>query len=283
MAKPSINLNVMDRLKKAEFKEKSLEQKVEEVIVVEKKEYEIVAVEKEEIDFSEKKFDYDLIEDSQMRIDLQDYEQRLHRKKNGYHTALGEILAEANEKYSNNKNGVFGVWLEHLGFNRRTAERLICRWKFIVTNCRNIIATKSEEDIATNCREDDVTNCYNIDMKEYLESLPLSLTYEVSSPNAPKELVDAVLSKKIATRKEFIEMKKNISEEKKSEEVKENVTISFENILGEMQSFNNKYASVAKSIEKIKSSGDREKMEKVFSKMEKLNKEVEMLMREIEE
>ncbi|MGL5427012.1 MAG: hypothetical protein ACRDAS_03780, partial [Cetobacterium sp.] len=225
MAKSNINLSVMDRLKKAEFKEKNPEKKFEEILIIEKKEYEIVAVEKEEIDFSEKKFNYDLIEESQMKIDLQDYEQRLHRKKNCYHTDLGEILAEANEKYSNNKNGFFGAWLEHLGFNRRTAERLICRWKFIVTNCRNI------------------------NDKEYFESLPLSLTYEVSSPNAKEELVNAVLSKKITTRKEFLEMKKNLFEEKKSHEIKEGRTISFENILGEMQAFNNKYATVTKNIE----------------------------------
>lgn len=258
MAKPNINLSVMERLKKAEFKEKSPEQKIEEVIIVEKKEYEIVAVEKEEIDFSEKKFNYDLIEDSQMRIDLQDYEQRLHRKKNCYHTELGEILAEANEKYANNKNGVFGAWLEHLGFNRRTAERLICRWKFIVTNCRNI------------------------NDKEYFESLSLSLTYEVSSPNASKELVNAVLSKKITTRKEFVEMKKNLLDEKKSHEIKNNATISFENILGEMQAFNNKYRAVTQNIEKIKTSENREKLEKVYSKIEKLNRDVQLLMKEIE-
>ncbi|MGL6120322.1 MAG: hypothetical protein ACRC0V_07420 [Fusobacteriaceae bacterium] len=259
MAKPTVNKGVLDRLKKADFKEKEVEKKIEEVIIIEKKEYEIVAVEKEEINFSEKNFNYDLIEDSQMRIDLQDYEQRLHRKKNCYHTELGEILAEANEKYANNKNGVFGAWLEHLGFNRRTAERLICRWKFIVTNCRNI------------------------NDKEYFESLPLSLTYEVSSPNAPQELVDAVISKKITTRKEFVEMKKEILEK---EFPKVEVQINFELIINEMKNFNEKYSNMAINIEKIKGLDSKNKvskakLERVYSKVEKLNKELETLIKEI--
>ncbi|MGL4980840.1 MAG: hypothetical protein ACRC40_02785, partial [Fusobacteriaceae bacterium] len=98
-----------------------------------------------------------------------------------------------------------------------------------------------------------------------------------------EELVNAVLSKEITTRKEFVEMKKNLSEEKKSHEIKEGRTISFENILGEMQAFNNKYATVTKNIENIKTAENNEQLEKIYSKIEKLNREVEMLMREIEE
>lgn len=290
MAKPSVSKGVLDRLKKADFKEKEVvkeldkesEKRIEEVVIVEKKEYEIVAVEKEEIKFSEKKFNYETVEDTQMREDLQSYETRLHRTKNGYHTTVGEVLAEANEKYANNKNGVFGVWLEHLGFNRMSSSRLINRYNFIVTNCYNKIVTKSPDDI--------VTNCYDMEMKEYFESLPLSLTYEVSSPNVPKELVDAVLSKKITTRKEFVEMKKELSEkttQEKDEFSKNEVLVSFEAIINEMKAFNEKYATVAVNIEKIKNLDSKNnlskaKLERVYSKVEKLNKEIETLMKEIE-
>lgn len=174
-------LNVLDRLKKDSFKKKN------ENNTLEIKEFQITAVEKEIFNSKDILFDYNSITDENMKIDLLNYENLLIKAQNNYHTQIGKILLEANNKYSNNKNGIFGLWLNYMKIGKKNAERLINRYLFIIQNI------KTKEDLL------------------YFESLPLSLTYEVSIPSAPKELIDAVLSKEIKTRKEFIQLKKSIS------------------------------------------------------------------------
>lgn len=237
-------LNIMDKLKNIDFKGKE---------EVHPEEYEIIVVEKERIDILEKKFDYSQIEDEAMREDLQRYDGLLHQITNKFYTQMGDILLEANHKYANFKNGIFGTWLEYIGIPKKSAERLINRSKFIATNCRSI------ED------------------KEYFETLPLSLSYEVSAPNADPILVEAVLSKRISTRKEFIEMKKDLLEVEDMDK-----TVTFENVIGEMKIFNERYMHIASSIEKIRTSHNSSKLSKIYSKIEKMNKELETIIKEME-
>lgn len=170
-------INVLDRLKKESFKKKEI------ISNIENKEFEIMIVEKESIKLNDVIFDYNSIEDKDMKNDLIKYEQMLLVSKNNYHSKVGAILFEANKKYSHKKNGVFGSWLTHMQIGKKSAERLINRYIFI---CNNLFTS---EDIS------------------YFETLPLSLTYEVSTPSAPKDLVTAVLNKKIKTRKEYLNLK----------------------------------------------------------------------------
>ncbi|SJZ55725.1 hypothetical protein SAMN02745174_00914 [Cetobacterium ceti] len=175
-------INVLEKLKKDSFKKKEIETQIIE------KEYKVTFIEENIPQTLESNFNYDLINDITMRKDLLSYEIALNKAKSTYHSTAGEILYTANLKYAKNKNGIFTQWLNYLNINKKTAERLINRFKFLKEYC--------------------VTE----DLKEYFESLPLSLTYEVSSPNADKILIEALLNKKITTRKEFLQLKNSIKD-----------------------------------------------------------------------
>lgn len=246
MAKNTIS--VLERLKKDSFKKK------DEPIQTIKKEYEIIVTEKEEIHSFDKTFDYSIINDIKMREDLMDYEKQLHLAKSSYHSKAGEILLEANEKYANNKNGNFGLWLDHLKVGRKNAERLINRFKFI----KNYCTTE--------------------DLKLYFESLPLSLTYEVSAPTADKILIEAVLSKEITTRKKYIEIKKSLIEQSKSL----NSLIQSKDIVKQFKRLNNNL-SYFLEVKLQEAKLDTEKAQRVYSKIEALNEELLNLLEEIKE
>ncbi len=101
------------------------------------------------------------------------------------YTELGRHLSEARDRLANNKSGVFEEWYTALGFKRDRVYSLINRYDYILRN---------SEDISV------------------LESLPLSLSYEVSKPSAPKELKQAVLDGGITTHKQYREMRAKLKE-----------------------------------------------------------------------
>ncbi|MGL5985033.1 MAG: hypothetical protein ACRCZ1_07265, partial [Cetobacterium sp.] len=109
----------------------------------------------------------------------------------------------------------------------------------------------------------------------YFESLPLSLTYEISLPNADKELIDAVLSKKIKTRKEYISLKNNF----KPNIFKASEFDSIEKL------FNKLNLNISSLIEnKMESSNlDSNKAKTVYEKIAMLNHEIKNLLSEIEQ
>ncbi|MBC2850243.1 hypothetical protein H5J22_02140 [Cetobacterium sp. 8H] len=238
--------SVLDRLKKDSFKKK--EELKEEPI--QSKEFEVMVVEKDFLPSYEVFFNYDDIQDYEMKTDLMRYESLLHLAKSQYHSKAGEILLEANEKYANNKNGTFTIWLEHIKIGKKSAERLINRFKFLKNNCL------SSEDQA------------------YFESLPLSLTYEISSPNANPNLVKAVLTKQIKTRKEYITLKEELDSPK-------NNTQNFVHI---EKLFNKLNLNISTLIEnKIETSSlDSTKAKAVYNKIETLNNEIKSLLLELD-
>lgn len=238
--------NVLDRLKQDSFKKKESQVKQN----IESKEFEITVVEKDFLSDNKIVFNYDDIYDSEMKNDLLKYESLLNLAKSNYHTRAGEILTEANEKYAHHKNGTFAIWLEHMKIGKKSAERLINRFKFIKNNCLT-----SEDQF-------------------YFETLPLSLTYEISAPNTSKDLINAVLNKQIKTRKEYIVLKNTL----KSETPKASEFDSIEKL------FNKLNSNISTLIEnKVESSTlDSDKAKTVYEKIELLNKEIKNLLIEIE-
>ncbi|MGL5377083.1 MAG: hypothetical protein ACRDAT_02095 [Cetobacterium sp.] len=240
-------MNVLERLKQDSFKKKeTLIKQITEV-----KEIEITVIEKDFLPECDVFFDYNDIQDLEMKTDLIRYESLLHIAKSNYHTRAGEILLEANEKYAANKTGTFGIWLDHMKIGKKSAERLINRFKFMQNFCLTI--------------EDEL----------YFESLPLSLTYEISLPNADKELIDAVLSKKIKTRKEYISLKNDF----KPNIFKASEFDSIEKL------FNKLNLNISSLIEnKMESSNlDSNKAKTVYEKIAMLNHEIKNLLSEIEQ
>lgn len=240
-------INVLDRLKQDSFKKKDSSEKKQ---IVESKEFEITVIEKDFLPESETIFNYDDIHDSELKKDLMRYESLLNLAKSNYHTKAGEILSEANEKYANHKNGTFNIWLEHMKIGKKSAERLINRFRFIKNNCLT-----TEDQL-------------------YFETLPLSLSYEISSPNANQELINAVLNKQIKTRKEYISLKNTL----KNETPKISEFDSIEKL------FNKLNSNISTLIEnKVESSIlDSNRAKTVYEKIELLNKEIKSLLIEIE-
>ncbi|WP_297598387.1 hypothetical protein [uncultured Cetobacterium sp.] len=237
--------SVLDRLKKDSFKKKE-----ELKDSIESKEFEITVIENDFLSTNELLFNYDDIQDDEMKSDLIKYESLLNLVKSQYHSKAGEILLEANEKYASNKTGTFGIWLEHIKVGKKSAERLINRFRFLKTNCLSL------EDQA------------------YFESLPLSLTYEVSSPNANQDLVKAVLSKQIKTRKEYISLKEGLVSNKNSNQNLNNIE----------KLFNKLNSNISTLIEnKIETSSlDSIKAKAVYNKIETLNNEIKSLLLDLD-
>lgn len=239
-------LSVLDRLKQDSFKKKeNLNKNLNK-----QQEFNIVAVETEFIPQDKIIFNYNLIEDNVMREDLIHYETMLHLAKSNYHTKAGEILLEANQKYAHKKTGNFGIWLDHLKIGKKNAERLINRVKFIKEN-----ATTIEEQL-------------------YFESLPLSLTYEISSPNANKTLVQAVINKQITTRKQFINLKKSLTD-------KPSKKIEIDSINKLCKQLNSNIASIIKK--KIETQTfNTNQATAIYTKMKQINEELQNLLIKLE-
>ncbi|MGN0608961.1 MAG: hypothetical protein ACI4J6_07125 [Oscillospiraceae bacterium] len=117
---------------------------------------------------------------------LKHKEEQLKNEYMNFTANCGRIFAEAQEKLANNKNGLFDKWISSMGFKRDTVYRMIQVHKFISSQ----IATISEREI--------------------FDALPKMLQYDISSPSAPPELVEQVMSGDITTHKEYIALKKEL-------------------------------------------------------------------------
>ncbi len=131
-------------------------------------------------------FDYTKLE-SDVAVFLQSKAERIQNAVGKAYTEIGRELAEAQERLaSHNKyEGVFETWYSSMGFKMQTVYNLINRYKYVLQNLE--------------------------DMPQ-IEDLPLSLSYEVSKPSAPKELQQAVLSGDIMTHKEYKEMEAKLKQ-----------------------------------------------------------------------
>ena len=200
---------------------------------------------------SQYKFTFGADEETENFLKEQTY--RVHKTANKMYNELGKIFTETQEKLANNKNGIFSAWYTELGFNRNQVYRLIYRCEFISTQ--------------------------NEKIKLFIENLPISLSYEISSPSCPKELVDKVLSGEITTLKEFIAQKTSFVLENNSE-VETAVEIIDYSLIFEkdLKAFSKSSKDLkAKLLEKSKEfSVDKQKL--VVEEMEALTKKMEKLI-----
>ena len=108
---------------------------------------------------------------------------------NSYLTDLGKIFKEAQDKLSNSKDGVFVNWIKHLEISHQTVYNLINRYDFVFKNFEN---------------------------QNLIESLPKSLSYEISKPSASKEAVNSVMNGETKTLKEYKQFIDNLKSENDS-------------------------------------------------------------------
>lgn len=130
-------------------------------------------------------FSYKSLNDNTLEKALKEKEIALKSIFSSAYTQMGKTLKEAQELLSNHDKtkGVFEAWYSSLGFKKDSVYRLISRF--------NLLA---------NCEEKE---------KNIIESIPLSLAYEISKNSCPSLLKEEVLEGNINSLKEF---KKNLRE-----------------------------------------------------------------------
>lgn len=121
---------------------------------------------------------------------------KLHKASNKFYTELGKIFAETQEKLSQYGYGCFVEWYKSLGFKNDSVYRYINRYKLI-------FAQSEKQNI------------------EKIESLPLSLSYEIAKDDCPAFIREKVIEREIKTVKELKEAIKETKNEVKHEEIKE--------------------------------------------------------------
>lgn len=126
-------------------------------------------------------FDYSEL-DGDTAKNLRECETVIRRETAGYFTLLGAKFKEAQDLLADYANGTFEKWYTAMGFKRQTVYNLIRRYDFLGSP-------------TIGGREDT------------FEALPLTLSYEVSKPDAPAELVEKVLDGDITTNAEYIKLK----------------------------------------------------------------------------
>ncbi|WP_252498361.1 hypothetical protein [Bacillus subtilis] len=97
-------------------------------------------------------FKYDLVDQSTADF-LKQKEVNMREIVGKAYTELGRELKEAQDILAKNGYGCFQEWVESIGFRRQTAYKLIQRHNLIV---------------------------HNVDERNLLEDLPVSLTYEIA-------------------------------------------------------------------------------------------------------
>lgn len=118
-------------------------------------------------------------------------EMQIQKIGNTFLTETGKVLKEAQERFSNNKTGIFGQWLGLININHQTALNLINRINYIDKNFANINA---------------------------FEALPKSLSYAVAKPSALPEANEAVFNGEIKTLKEYKELEQRLKIEQAEKE-----------------------------------------------------------------
>ena len=140
-------------------------------------------------------FDYSVL-DTDTAASLRNCETVIRTETAGYFTLLGAKFKEAQDLLANHSSGTFEQWYTAMGFKRQTVYNLIKRFEF-----------SSSPTIG--------------ERAEVFEALPLTLSYEISKPDAPAELVDKVLDGDITSNAEYQKLKKELEEaNKKLEDAK---------------------------------------------------------------
>lgn len=126
-------------------------------------------------------FDYSEL-DGDTAKNLRECETVIRQETAGYFTLMGAKFKEAQSLLADHASGTFEKWYTAMGFKRQTVYNLIQRYDFLGSP-------------TIGGREDT------------FEALPLTLSYEVSKPDAPAELVEKVLDGDITTNAEYLKLK----------------------------------------------------------------------------
>ncbi len=169
------------------------------------------------------------------------------------YTEVGKIFSDTQKELSNNKNGVFYSWFQELGFNKNQVYRWINRYEFILSQ--------------------------NETVKNLIENLPVTLTYEISNPNCLKELKDKVLSGEITSLKEFSELKNKMLLDLSEPVATSMEVIEIDDIFNQdFKSLNSKFKDLNKLIKDKIDTIPKEKKEVIVKKVEAITKEIEKLI-----
>lgn len=187
-------------------------------------------------------FDYTVL-DTDTAASLRNCETIIRTETAGYFTLLGAKFKEAQDLLANHSSGTFEQWYTAMGFKRQTVYNLIKRFEF-----------SSSPTIG--------------ERAEVFEALPLTLSYEISKPDAPAELVDKVLDGDITSNAEYQKLKKQL------EETTEQL---------EQQKINNQHLSEANDNIYAASKRNREDYDKERLKTLELQKRIEELESEADE
>lgn len=115
---------------------------------------------------------------------------------------IGAILIEAHDRLANHYHGGFEKWYTSLGMSKSSVNRLIQVHEF-----RENLLRSSQLGQLTDSPID------------FFDNLPKTLQADISSPSAPAEAVNAVLSGDITTHKDYIALKKQLEEAKNKADI----------------------------------------------------------------
>lgn len=168
-------LSIFDNLEEANDELEKIEDEIE-----------IPHITKEEI---LKNYDFNFDVDSETLEFLKEQTIKVHKKGNTFYTELGKIFKETQEKLANNKTGVFRKWFESIGLNKTFVYDNIARYNYIVRQTDNIKIEK-------------------------VESLPVTLTYEIAKDSCPELIRERVIGGEIRTKAELKKALKEVKQEK---------------------------------------------------------------------
>jgi hypothetical protein len=131
-------------------------------------------------------FDYRLIDDETADF-LKLKENKMRDITGKAYTDLGRELKESQLKLAGNNqyDGVFEKWYTSLGFKKQTVYNLMQRYELLVQN--------SEK-------------------QNVIESLPLTLSYEISKPSANQEIKQKVLEGEVKSLQEYKDLEKALKD-----------------------------------------------------------------------
>lgn len=137
-------------------------------------------------------FDYSAVDD-----DTAQYLRKATERIANSYADIGATLAEAQERLAGNNqyDGLFEKWYSALGMSKTTVYSYIRIFKF------------RKNMLMSSC---DVS--HDQSRIERFDNLPMKLQADISSPSAPAEAVNAVLSGDIKSHKDYIAMKKRLDE-----------------------------------------------------------------------
>lgn len=176
---------------------------------------------------------------------------KLHLTMSKSYTELGKIFKDTQERLTGNNqyDGLFYKWFKSLNFTNDFVYKLINRYSLLIRFS---------------------------DKQNLIESLPITLSYEISKPNCSEVLRRKVFEGEIKTLKEFNEAKalegKDNIEELVLINVEENLDKDFALLNKNFTNFNLKYQEKLVSL-------NSDKKEKIVKEIEAINQKLEKLMK----